>query len=90
MYNAEKAKYLAGNGALLFKMKKGPPRPPTAYFMFLAEFRADYRKKHPNTKGIKVREREREREGVHVRAHTRERTSKPSGNTHTHARVLTP
>merc|ERR1719387_2943751 len=53
VYNAEKAKYLAGNGALLFKMKKGPPRPPTAYFMFLAEFRADYRKKHPNTKGIK-------------------------------------
>jgi hypothetical protein len=35
------------------KLLKGPPRPPSAYFVFLDGFRAEYKRDHPDVKGIK-------------------------------------
>lgn len=34
-----KEEYLADGGPQKFKLIKGPPRPPTAYFIFLTNFR---------------------------------------------------
>ena len=36
-----------------FKLIKGPPRPPTAYFVFLNGFRQEYKESHPEAKGSK-------------------------------------
>jgi len=54
-YAAAKAKYEAEGGPKKFRLKGAtkPKRPPTAYFMFLCSFRADYKAKNPGTKGIK-------------------------------------
>jgi len=57
-YNRKKEEYEANGGAAKFKLMKGPPRPPTAYFMFLNEFREQYKKDHPDVKGIKEMSKE--------------------------------
>merc|ERR1712072_775845 len=46
----QKVKYKYDQGV---KLTKGPPRPPSAYFVFLDGFRAEYKRNHPDTKGIK-------------------------------------
>ena len=52
-YQELKDAYEAKGGKNRFKLMKAPPRPPTAYFIFLDDFRAEYAEKHPNTNGIK-------------------------------------
>ena len=50
--------YESRGGNFMVKIKKGPPRPPTAYFMFLEAFRQDYKIRNPEVKGIKEMARE--------------------------------
>uniref|UniRef100_A0A7S3E0H9 HMG box domain-containing protein n=1 Tax=Chloropicon laureae TaxID=464258 RepID=A0A7S3E0H9_9CHLO len=57
-YTKAKEEYEAQGGQAKFKLLKGPPRPPTAYFMFLNDFRQEYKQKHPDVKGIKEMSRE--------------------------------
>jgi len=57
-YQKQKEEYEAAGGNQKFKMLKAPPRPPTAYFMFLSEFREEYKKLHPDVKGIKEMSKE--------------------------------
>ena len=40
-YLKAKEAYVSSGGPQKFKLAKGPPRPPTAYFVFLANFRKD-------------------------------------------------
>ena len=40
-YLKAKEEYINSGGPQKFKLAKGPPRPPTAYFVFLANFRKD-------------------------------------------------
>lgn len=40
-YLKAKEEYLASGGPQKFKLAKGPPRPPTAYFIFLTNFRKE-------------------------------------------------
>ncbi|UPR04185.1 hypothetical protein HOP50_15g75190 [Chloropicon primus] len=40
-YLKAKEAYISSGGPQKFKLAKGPPRPPTAYFVFLANFRKD-------------------------------------------------
>jgi len=58
IYTKAKAEYEAKGGAAKFKLLKGPPRPPTAYFMFLSAFRQEYKLRNPDAKGIKDMSRE--------------------------------
>merc|ERR1712010_406626 len=58
IYTKAKADYEAKGGAARFKLQKGPPRPPTAYFMFLSAFRQEYKLRNPEVKGIKDMARE--------------------------------
>jgi len=58
IYTKAKADYEAKGGAARFKLQKGPPRPPTAYFMFLSAFRQEYKLRNPEVKGIKDMSRE--------------------------------
>merc|ERR1712207_123977 len=57
-YTKAKEEYESRGGNAMFKIKKGPPRPPTAYFMFLSAFRQDYKIRNPEVKGIKEMSRE--------------------------------
>ena len=57
-YTKAKEEYESRGGNAMFKIKKGPPRPPTAYFMFLNAFRQDYKIRNPEVKGIKEMARE--------------------------------
>merc|ERR1712144_125934 len=57
-YTKAKEEYESRGGNAMFKIKKGPPRPPTAYFMFLNAFRQDYKIRNPEVKGIKEMSRE--------------------------------
>ena len=58
IYTKAKQEYDDAGGQALFKLRKGPPRPPTAYFMFLNAFRQEYKSKHPDVKGIKEMSKE--------------------------------
>jgi len=58
IYQKAKAEYEAQGGIARFKLIKGPPRPPTAYFVFLNLFRQEYKQKHPDAKGIKEMSKE--------------------------------
>merc|ERR1712100_540713 len=58
VYTKAKEQYEARGGAARFKLQKGPPRPPTAYFMFLSAFRQEYKLRNPEVKGIKDMSRE--------------------------------
>ena len=58
VYTKAKEQYEARGGSARFKLQKGPPRPPTAYFMFLSAFRQEYKLRNPEVKGIKDMSRE--------------------------------
>jgi hypothetical protein len=58
IYQKAKEEYEAQGGMAKFKLIKGPPRPPTAYFVFLNEFRQQYKESHPEAKGIKEMSKE--------------------------------
>jgi len=53
VYQKAKEAYEAQGGTAKFKLMKSPPRPPTAYFMFLNTFRKDYKSRNPEVSGIK-------------------------------------
>merc|ERR1711965_606486 len=54
-YKKAKADYEANDGPKKFRIAGAtkPKRPPTAYFMFLAYYRNEWRQQHPGVKGIK-------------------------------------
>lgn len=51
-YALAKEEYEKNGGSTRFKFVSDPPRPPTAYFIFLGKFREEYKAKHPEMKGI--------------------------------------
>ena len=51
-YAEAKKKYVENGGPTMFKYVSGPHRPPTAYFIFLANFRKEYLAEHPGVKGV--------------------------------------
>ncbi|UPR01180.1 fructose-1,6-bisphosphatase [Chloropicon primus] len=58
IYQKAKKEYQDQGGGAKFKLMKGPPRPPTAYFMFLNTFRQEYKARHPDVSGIKEMSKE--------------------------------
>lgn len=52
-YQKDKEEYERAGGQAKFKLRQAPPRPPTAYFMFLGQFRKEFKLKNPEVKGIK-------------------------------------
>ena len=52
-YQKDKEEYERAGGQAKFKLRQAPPRPPTAYFMFLGHFRKEFKLKNPEVKGIK-------------------------------------
>ena len=51
-YALAKKKYVEDGGPVMFKYLNGPHRPPTAYFIFLANFRKGYIAEHPGMRGV--------------------------------------
>ena len=51
-YALAKKKYVEDGGPVMFKYLNGPHRPPTAYFIFLANFRKVYMAEHPGMNGV--------------------------------------
>lgn len=51
-YAEAKKKYIEDGGPTMFKYINGPHRAPTAYFIFLANFRKKYMAENPGVKGV--------------------------------------
>ena len=52
VYLEAKQRYLDNGGPTMFKYVSGPHRPPTAYFIFLGNFRKQYLAENPGVKGV--------------------------------------